>query len=96
MTGPMAERLRGRHAAIIVPLTGGLRQDEHAPAPHITAVAGTPGIRGLLANDHAGESLVLRAAEERAPATAPVAATERRAQDQSLPRARLLDAEVQG
>lgn len=58
-------RLTGIHAATIVPMTADFRIDEAALERHIAAVAGTPGIRGLLINGHAGENFVLTSAEKR-------------------------------
>ncbi len=59
------ERLRGMHAATIVPMTADFRIDEAALARHIAEVAGTPGIHGLLVNGHAGENFVLTSEEKR-------------------------------
>jgi 4-hydroxy-tetrahydrodipicolinate synthase len=58
-------RLKGMHAAAIVPMTVDFSIDEAALARHIGDVAGTPGIRGLLVNGHAGENFVLTSAEKR-------------------------------
>lgn len=66
MPGSVAERLRGIHAATIVPFTEDFRLDEAALADHIRRVAHTPGIRGLLVNGHAGENFVLDLDEKRA------------------------------
>lgn len=65
MTPPIRERLKGIHAATIVPMRPDFSVDEEALARHIAEVAGTPGIRGLLINGHAGENFVLSAAEKR-------------------------------
>ena len=65
MTGAIHGRLAGIHAATIVPMTADFAVDEAALAAHLTAVAHTPGIRGLLVNGHAGENYVLDAAEKR-------------------------------
>lgn len=65
MSAPIAERLRGIHAATITPMTDDFRVDEAALERHVAAVAGTPGIRGLLVNGHAGENFVLDAGEKR-------------------------------
>jgi 4-hydroxy-tetrahydrodipicolinate synthase len=58
-------KLRGIHAATVVPMTDDGRIDEAALEGHVAAVAETPGIRGLLVNGHAGENFVLTAAEKR-------------------------------
>jgi 4-hydroxy-tetrahydrodipicolinate synthase len=65
MTPPIRERLTGIHAATIVPMRPDFSVDEDALARHIADVAGTPGIRGLLINGHAGENFVLDATEKR-------------------------------
>ena len=65
MKNDIRQRLRGIHAATIVPMTDDFRVDEGALERHIASVAGTPGIRGLLVNGHAGENFVLTAAEKR-------------------------------
>jgi 4-hydroxy-tetrahydrodipicolinate synthase len=57
--------LTGIHAAIIVPMRADFSVDEDALADHIGWIAGTPGIRGLLVNGHAGENFVLDRAEKR-------------------------------
>ena len=57
--------LTGIHAATIVPMRADFSIDEDALAEHIGWVAGTPGIRGLLVNGHAGENFVLDRAEKR-------------------------------
>ena len=59
------DRLAGIHAATIVPMTPDYRVDEAALAAHLTSVARTPGIRGLLVNGHAGENFVLDGTEKR-------------------------------
>ena len=66
MSAPITDRLRGMHAAIIVPMTEDFRIDEAALATHLRTVSHTPGIRGLLVNGHAAENFVLDAAEKRA------------------------------
>jgi 4-hydroxy-tetrahydrodipicolinate synthase len=60
-----ATRLRGMHAATIVPMTDDFRIDEAALTLHIGEVAGTTGIHGLLVNGHAGENFVLTSDEKR-------------------------------
>jgi 4-hydroxy-tetrahydrodipicolinate synthase len=59
------KRLYGMQAATIVPMTDDFQIDETALAGHITDVAGTPGIHGLLVNGHAGENFVLTTEEKR-------------------------------
>ncbi|MDF0519409.1 dihydrodipicolinate synthase family protein [Bradyrhizobium yuanmingense] len=59
------DRLRGIHAATIVPMTPDFEIDEAQLAAHLTAVASTSGINGLLVNGHAGENFVLSLAEKR-------------------------------
>jgi 4-hydroxy-tetrahydrodipicolinate synthase len=58
-------RLRGIHAATIVPMTPDFEIDEPALAAHIASVTSVPGINGLLVNGHAGENFVLSLAEKR-------------------------------
>jgi len=60
-----SDRLRGIHAATIVPMTADFEIDEAQLAAHLASVASTPGINGLLANGHAGENFVLSFAEKR-------------------------------
>ncbi|MGX1321509.1 4-hydroxy-tetrahydrodipicolinate synthase [Bradyrhizobium sp. USDA 377] len=60
-----SDRLRGIHAATIVPMTADFEVDEAQLAAHLTSVASTPGISGLLVNGHAGENFVLSLAEKR-------------------------------
>lgn len=60
-----SDRLRGIHAATIVPMTPDFEVDEAQLASHLTSVASTPGINGLLVNGHAGENFVLSLAEKR-------------------------------
>lgn len=60
-----SDRLRGIHAATIVPMTSEFLIDEPALAAHIASVASVPGINGLLVNGHAGENFVLSLAEKR-------------------------------
>lgn len=59
-----SDRLRGIHAATIVPMTPDFEIDETSLAAHLAAVASTPGINGLLVNGHAGENFVLSLAEK--------------------------------
>jgi 4-hydroxy-tetrahydrodipicolinate synthase len=59
------ERLRGMHAATIVPMRADFSIDEAALAGHLAQIADTPGIHGLLINGHAGENFVLDAHEKR-------------------------------
>jgi len=59
------DRLRGIHAATIVPMTPDFELDEPRLADHLASVAATPGINGLLVNGHAGENFVLSLAEKR-------------------------------
>lgn len=59
------DRLRGIHAATIVPMTADFKIDEAQLAAHLTSVASTPGVSGLLVNGHAGENFVLSLAEKR-------------------------------
>lgn len=58
------DRLRGIHAATIVPMTPDFQIDEPKLATHLALVASTPGINGLLVNGHAGENFVLSLAEK--------------------------------
>ncbi len=60
-----SDRLRGIHAATIVPMTPDFEVDEVQLAVHLTSVVSTPGINGLLVNGHAGENFVLSLAEKR-------------------------------
>lgn len=59
------DRLRGIHAATIVPMTPEFGIDEAQLAAHLASVTSTPGIDGLLVNGHAGENFVLSLAEKR-------------------------------
>lgn len=59
------QRLRGMHAATIVPMKRDFSIDESALERHIGEVSHTPGIHGLLINGHAGENFVLNSAEKR-------------------------------
>jgi 4-hydroxy-tetrahydrodipicolinate synthase len=59
-----ADRLRGIHAATIVPMTPDFLIDERALTAHIISVASVPGIKGLLVNGHAGENFVLSISEK--------------------------------
>ncbi len=68
MTQPFSDRLRGIHAATIVPMTSDFLVDEPALAAHIASVASVPGINGLLVNGHAGENFVLLEAAREAAA----------------------------
>lgn len=58
------DRLRGIHAATIVPMTPDFGIDEAKLAAHLASVASTPGINGLLVNGHAGENFVLSLVEK--------------------------------
>jgi 4-hydroxy-tetrahydrodipicolinate synthase len=64
-SGSFAARLRGIHAATIVPMTRDFEIDEPRLAEHLGAVTSVPGINGLLVNGHAGENFVLSLAEKR-------------------------------
>ena len=64
MTQTFGARLRGIHAATIVPMTVDFAVDEAQLSAHLAAVACTPGINGLLVNGHAGENFVLSLAEK--------------------------------
>jgi 4-hydroxy-tetrahydrodipicolinate synthase len=66
MTTPLsiADRLRGIHAATIVPMTPDFEIDEAKLAAHLASVASVPGVNGLLVNGHAGENFVLTLAEK--------------------------------
>jgi 4-hydroxy-tetrahydrodipicolinate synthase len=64
MARSFTDRLRGIHAATIVPMTSDFAIDEGALAAHIASVTSVPGIRGLLVNGHAGENFVLSLAEK--------------------------------
>jgi 4-hydroxy-tetrahydrodipicolinate synthase len=59
------DRLRGIHAATIVPMTPDFRVDEAQLAAHLASVASTAGVSGLLVNGHAGENFVLSLVEKR-------------------------------
>lgn len=59
-----SERLAGVHAATVCPLDGNGRIDEDGLVRHVTGVATTAGIRGLLINGHAGEGPLLSLAEK--------------------------------
>lgn len=59
-----SDRMRGIHAATIVPLTPEFQIDERQLAAHLGSVASTSGINGLLVNGHAGENFVLSLAEK--------------------------------
>lgn len=65
MTGSFLDRLRGIHAATIVPMKSDFAIDEAALAAHVARVSAVPGINGLLVNGHAGENFVLSLAEKR-------------------------------
>ena len=65
MTQSFLERLRGIHAATIVPMKPDFSIDEEALAAHVHRVASVPGINGLLVNGHAGENFVLSLSEKR-------------------------------
>jgi 4-hydroxy-tetrahydrodipicolinate synthase len=60
-----AQGLAGIHAATICPLRPDYAIDEDALARHVSTVAASPGIAGLLVNGHAGENFVLSSAEKR-------------------------------
>ncbi|WP_249158102.1 dihydrodipicolinate synthase family protein [Bradyrhizobium jicamae] len=60
-----SDRLRGIHAATIVPMTPDFQIDESQLATHLASVASVPEINGLLVNGHAGENFVLTLAEKR-------------------------------
>ncbi|SPP96008.1 MULTISPECIES: dihydrodipicolinate synthase family protein [Bradyrhizobium] len=60
-----SDRLRGIHAATIVPMTPDFEIDEAQLANHLASVSSTLGINGLLVNGHAGENFVLSLAEKR-------------------------------
>ena len=64
-TRAFGDRLRGIHAATIVPMTTDFAIDEAKLAAHLASVTSTPGINGLLVNGHAGENFVLSLAEKR-------------------------------
>lgn len=64
-TRAFCNRLRGIHAATIVPMTPDFEIDEPALAAHLASVTSLPGINGLLVNGHAGENFVLSLAEKR-------------------------------
>ncbi len=55
----------GIYAATLCPMAEDFQVDETALAGHVAAVSAVPGIRGLLANGHAGENFVLSRAEKR-------------------------------
>jgi 4-hydroxy-tetrahydrodipicolinate synthase len=59
-----SDRLRGIHAATIVPMTPDYGIDEAQLVAHLASVTSTPGINGLLVNGHAGENFVLSLAEK--------------------------------
>lgn len=63
-TQTFSDRLRGIHAATIVPMTSDFEIDEAKLAAHLALVASVPGINGLLVNGHAGENFVLSPAEK--------------------------------
>lgn len=64
MTRSFNDRLRGIHAATIVPMKPDFSIDEQTLAAHISSVSSVPGINGLLVNGHAGENFVLSLAEK--------------------------------
>lgn len=64
MPRSFSERLRGIHAATIVPMKPDFSIDEKALAEHISSVASVRGINGLLVNGHAGENFVLSLPEK--------------------------------
>lgn len=53
------QRFHGIHAATVCPMRADFSIDELALVEHVTTVATTVGIRGLLINGHAGENFVL-------------------------------------
>lgn len=59
------ERLRGVHAATIVPMRADYSIDEDGLRQHISEVTGVAGIAGLLVNGHAGENFLLTSDEKR-------------------------------
>lgn len=61
----LSHRLHGIHAATVTPLDARRRLHEADLAAHLQRVAGTPGIRGLLINGHAGEGPLLNQVEKR-------------------------------
>ena len=65
MTLRFLDRLRGIHAATLVPMRPDFSVDEDALADHIARVSAVRGINGLLVNGHAGENFVLSLAEKR-------------------------------
>jgi 4-hydroxy-tetrahydrodipicolinate synthase len=65
MKQTLHQRLGGIHAATIVPMNADFSIDEAALVDHLTWVANTPGIKGVLINGHAGENFVLTADEKR-------------------------------
>ncbi|WP_249139188.1 dihydrodipicolinate synthase family protein [Bradyrhizobium japonicum] len=60
-----SDRLRGIHAATVLPMTPDFEVDEAQLAAHVISVSSTPGINGLLVNGHAGENFVLSLSEKR-------------------------------
>jgi 4-hydroxy-tetrahydrodipicolinate synthase len=64
MSHLFTDRIRGIHAATIVPMSADFAIDEDALRSHILAVTSVPGIAGLLLNGHAGENFVLTQAEK--------------------------------
>ncbi len=64
-TRTFGDRLRGIHAATIVPMTPDFEIDEAKLAAHLASVTSVPGINGLLVNGHAGENFVLSRDEKR-------------------------------
>lgn len=65
MSQTLHTRLGGIHAATIVPMRPDFSIDEAALVAHLQWVTGTPGIKGVLINGHAGENFVLTSAEKR-------------------------------
>jgi len=65
MTLRFLDRLRGIHAATLVPMRADFSVDENALGDHIARVSAVRGINGLLVNGHAGENFVLSLAEKR-------------------------------
>jgi 4-hydroxy-tetrahydrodipicolinate synthase len=60
----ITSRLSGIHASIVLPMRPDFAMDDTALAAHIRHVTGTPGIRGLLVNGHAGENFVATIEEQ--------------------------------
>ncbi|MEP9350443.1 dihydrodipicolinate synthase family protein [Xanthobacter sp. KR7-225] len=65
MTRRAPESFRGIYASIVCPMRADGSVDEAALAAHAAAVAGVPGMAGLLVNGHAGENALLTREEAR-------------------------------